>query len=427
VFVDRVEELRVLEELYARGGAQLVVVYGRRRIGKTWLVKKFLEEKRGVYIYAMRQPLSVEVARLAEALSAVLGRYVRPEWGAVFEALASAGRFVLAIDEFTHWVEANSAAVSTLQWGWDEYLSNSEVFLVLLSSTVSLVEKAFSYGGGLYGRRSAQLKLGPLEPQYTGLFLPGYSPEDLAIAYAVSNGVPYYLSLFRADRPLEENIAFLFSKWGPLYDEAENLLRYEVREPHVYFNIVRAIEEGTSTYSEIADRAKVKAATLSKYLAVLEKLDVVKREVPLLSKARPVYRVVDLYIKFWISSVYPQREWIELGESPRVDLRKYMGQAYEEVVRRAIPHLAKIGRIPPVEKCGRYWEKGVEVDIVCLSGDRVVAVEVKWGDVDEGEALEIVRETKKKLGGREGVYLVAARRGPRGGHVITAEDIFAPR
>jgi AAA+ ATPase superfamily predicted ATPase len=135
---------------------------------------------------------------------------VKPQWDSVFAALRDAGRFVLAVDEFGHWLDVDPGVLSILQRGWDEYLADSQVFLILLTSAD---------------------------------FLPTYRASELAVAYAVSNGVPHYLALFNGERGLEENLAFLFSRWGPLYEEAENLLRHEVREPHVYLNIVRAMEE----------------------------------------------------------------------------------------------------------------------------------------------------------------------------------------
>ncbi|MEZ0247681.1 MAG: ATP-binding protein, partial [Thermoproteus sp.] len=358
----------------------------------------------------------------AEAVGRSAGRYVRPTWDSIYEALAEAGRIVVAIDEFTYWVEEDESVLSELQRAWDERLSRSGVFLILLSSTVSLVEESISYGGGLYGRRTAQIKLGPLGPHHAKLFLP-YKAEDLAAAYAITNGVPHYLSLFDRGRPLEDNIKRLFSRWGPLYEEVENLLRYEVREPHMYLNIVRAIEEGATTYSEIADRAKIPTSTLGKYLHVLEKLNIVRREVPVMGKARPIYVVADLYVKFWIRYIYNKREAFELGETPSPDLDRYMASAYEEIVRRSLPRLFERGVVPHLGRCGRYWEKDVEVDIVCIGDGGLLAIEVKWADLDEREVEEELRELKRKLGNREWTYLIAARRA-EGGSVIQSRDIF---
>jgi len=424
MFVDREEELALLERLYESERPHLLLIYGRRRVGKTWLVKKFLEGKKGLYFYAQRRPLEEELVRLAEALSEVLRRYVKPRWESIFTALRDAGRFVLAVDEFGYWLDEDPGVLSTLQSGWDEHLSRSQIFLIMLTSTHAVVERTVSYGGGLFGRKTAQIKLGPLAPQYTKYFLPRYSPTELAVAYAVSSGIPHYLSLFDKNRSLEENLAFLFSRWGPLYEEAENLLRHEVREPHVYLNIVRAIEEGATTYSEIADKARINAQTLAKYLHLLEKLEVVRREVPVLGKARPIYVLSDLYIKFWIQFVYAQRERIELGNPPQMDIAKYMGTAYEEVVRRALPHLHRSGLVKRLGRCGRYWQKDVEIDIVCLDDGYVTAVEVKWSDLDQDDVEEIIKETKRKLGGREGDYYVAVRKGPRDPRVLTVDHIF---
>jgi len=313
-FVDREEELEYLERLYREDRAQMVVLYGRRRIGKTELAKRFLEGKEGVYFHAMRQDLRLEAERLARVVSKALGTYVEPDLEEVFRSLAERGRVVVVIDEFTHWVEEDPRILTVLQRLWDEYLAQSRVFLLLVASAATLVERSFSYGSALHGRRTGQWRLGELEPRFVRDFLPGYGLEELVAVYGCAGGVPFYLSLFDPSRSLEDNINLLFfSKGGLLYEEAENLLRYELREPSTYFNIVRAIEEGATSYSEIADRAKVSVTSLPKYLHVLEKMGVVERVKPVLGKARPTYAVRDNYLRFWVRYVLPNKDRIELG------------------------------------------------------------------------------------------------------------------
>ncbi|MEM1924502.1 MAG: ATP-binding protein [Pyrobaculum sp.] len=425
MFIDRERELGFLEELYREERAHLVVIYGRRRVGKTWLVRRFLEGKRGVYFHALRQPLEVELERLAEALSKALSKYVKADWDSVAEALAEAGKFVLAVDEFTYWVEEEPGVLASLQQLWDVVSARSPLFLILLSSTASLVEKSLSYGGGLFGRRTAQLRLGPFPPYVVKDLLP-YCAEDLAVAYAVTNGIPHYLSLFDPKAPLKRNLERLFSKWGPLYEEAENLLRFEVREPHVYLNIVRAIDEGATTYSEIAQRAHIPAQTLAKYLSVLERLEVVRREAPLWGRARPIYLISDLYIRFWIRAVYRNRELVELGGFVNIDIDRYMQGAYEEIVRRALPRLSERGLVRAAGICGRYWEGDVEIDLACLGDGEFAAFEIKWADLTVDDAERALRTLKKKSGYREGNYYVVARRalGEKTKWLLDLGDIF---
>ena len=166
------------------------------------MVKRFLEGRR-LYFYAQRRPLAYELARLAEALSEALSRHVKPQWDSVFAALKDADCFVLAVDEFGHWLDVDPGVLSILQRGWDEYLADSQVFLILLTSA-----HAVAYGGGLFGRRTAQIRLGPLVPRYTADFLPTYRASELAVAYAVSNGVPHYLALFNGGRGLRRTWRF---------------------------------------------------------------------------------------------------------------------------------------------------------------------------------------------------------------------------
>ena len=428
-FIDRGKELEYLESLYRENKPHLIVIYGRRRIGKTELVKKFMENKKGIYFFALKQPLNLEEQRLAEIVSNAVNRYVKPDFDEIFKKIAEVGRFVVVIDEFTYWVEEDPRILSILQHAWDEYLSKSNVFLILVASAYTLVEKSFSYGSGLYGRRTGQWKLGQLEPRYIKEFLPKYTLEELVYVYGCAGGIPYYLSLFDPEIGFEENVNRLFfNKGGILYEEAENLLRYEVRDPYTYLNIVKAIEEGATTYSEIANKSKVSVTNLPKYLHVLEKLDILKREKPVLGRARPIYRIVDNYIRFWVRYVYPNKDKIEMGtyEFKKSYMENYIPKIYEEMVRNSLPYLQKKGKIPPINKCGRYWEKNIEVDILCQTRKGILAIEVKWRKLKEKEAKKIIEELKKKLNYREGIYGIAAKEieGKIEGLKIELKDLF---
>ncbi len=428
-FINRNEELEYLESLYKTSKPQLIVIYGRRRIGKTELVKKFLEGKKGIYFFALKQPFEIEVQRLAENTSSSLNIYVKPDIFKIFEKIAETGRYVVVIDEFTYWIEEDPRVLTILQRIWDEILSKSKVFLILVASTYSLIEKSFSYGSALYGRRTGQWKLGPIEPKYVKDFLPNYSLEDLVYVYSSVGGVPFYLSLFDASKTFEENINRLFfNKGGVLYEEAENLLRFEVREPYVYLNIVNAIESGATTYSEIANKAKVNITNIAKYLKTLEDMGIIKREKPVMGRQRPIYRVIDYYIRFWVRYVLPNKDKIEFGtfKFEKKLLSNYIPNAFEDLVRDSIKHLYTKKKIPIAGRCSRYWEKEKEIDLVCLEGDKILALEVKWKTLKENEANKIIYNLKKKLDFREGYYGIVAKEieGDIEGIKIELKDLF---
>ena len=429
LFVNREKELEYLDNLYKENKSHLVIIYGRRRIGKTELVKKFLEGKRGIYFFAMKQPLELEVQRLAEVVSNFLNKYIRPDFLEIFKALSQVNKVIIVIDEFTYWVEEDSNILSILQHAWDEYLSKSNVFLILVASAFTLVEKSFSYGSALYGRRTGQWKLGPLEPRNLKKFLPNYSLEDLIHVYGCTGGIPHYISLFNQDEDFEKNVNRLFfNKGGILYEEAENLLRYEVRDPSTYLNIVRAIEEGATTYSEIANKARVNITNLSKYLHVLEKLDIVKRERTVIGKSRPIYRIIDNYIRFWVRYVYPNKDKIEIGafEFNKKQMENYIPKVFEELVRNSLSYLYEKKIIPILGKCGRYWEKNKEIDILCTTNNKILAIEVKWKTLKATQAQKIIEALKEKLNHREGYYGVAAKQiqGEIEGIKIELRDLF---
>ena len=427
MFINRSDEIKYLDSLYKEDKAHMIVIYGRRRIGKTALVKEFLKGRRGIYFYAIRQDLKIEAERLAEAVSNFLNRYVRPDFSEVFKAVASEERIILIIDEFTYWIEEDPRILTILQRVWDEVLCKSRIFLILVASLITLVRKSISYGGALYGRRTGQWRVDELEPRYVREFLPNYSLEDLVRVYGAVGGVPYYLSLFNEDKCFEENINRLFfSKGGILYEEAENLLRYEVRNPYIYLNIARAIEEGATTFSEISSKARVNITNLPKYLNMLEKMGVMERVKPIMGRAKPLYVVRDNYIRFWVRYIYPNKNLIELGVYEFRGMNNYIPKVFEEMVRRSLPYLKAKNIIPFLGICGRYWEKDVEVDIVCTYQNRILAIEVKWLDLTAMEANEIIEQLKKKLNYREGFYGVAAKSidGDVKGIKIELKDLF---
>ncbi|MEM1634038.1 MAG: ATP-binding protein, partial [Sulfolobales archaeon] len=251
-----------------------------------------------------------------------------------------------------------------------------------------------------------------------GEFLPGWGAEEAFKAWAAVGGVPYYLRLFDPAQSVEENLARLFRKGGPLYEEPLFLLREELREPRVYIAILEAIAAGRNTLGEIADYAGVDKPKASKYLWVLQHLDIVRREVPLGAKRRGLYYVKDNLFRFWFRFVYPNISSLELGsDKPLRDaeaLSQYFGEMLEEFVRRYSPAIFGV-------ELKKYVKGDVDIDLAGEAGGCRIYGKVKWSaDVD---AEAVARELAWKKGGD--VYIIVARGfRKRTPHSYTLEEVF---
>ena len=408
LFVDREEELRVLEEAYSSGASQMVLIYGRRRIGKTYLIARFLRERGGVYLCVNHEERELALRDLVEQLLAQLRLPYAPRVSSfrdLFELLATVGARVVVIDEFQRLLKAGG--LTELQHAWDQRLSRSGTMLVLSGSAVGVAERVgLSHASPLFGRVTRVLKVGELGYRAVRAFLPGYPEEDRVRAYGVFGGVPGYLALLNPRLPLEENVAKLALEPGaPLREEPVILLKLELRNPSRYAEILRAIAGGATQLGEIADKSGVKVTELPKYLRVLEEdLELVERRYPLLSegsRGRARYYVRDRFTSFWFRFVYPNRVLLELGLHREVASRlpealdRQASEAFEEVARQHFALLARSGRVS-FTRIGRWWSGDFEIDLVAIDERLGTAhfIEVKWTRQPVGK--EVLRKLERK-------------------------------
>ncbi|NJE76735.1 ATP-binding protein [Thermococcus sp. ES12] len=425
-FIDREDELKALEELYSQGKAQFVLIYGRRRIGKTELVKRFIEGKKSFYFLARKEPMELELERIVRSFNRRFNVFIEAKnLEEFFEEVANFGRLVFVIDEFPYWVEEDRSIPSTFQYIWDEILRESQVMLILLGSSISTMEGLMSYKNPLYGRRTAQLKLSALGFFHLRDAFPSYSWEELVKVYGTIDGIPAYLGYFDDSLSVEENIERNFyRRVSVLYEDAERLLKDELREPITYLNILKAINDGKTKLTEIANETKVAVTNLPKYLKTLETLDLVYREFPVTVRERKrfgVYRVRDFYYRFWLRFVYPYRDDIEIGairfEDFRDDFNKYLGEVFESVAREFLIRLNSKNELPfRFTKIGRWWDRREEIDLVALNSLNGEAglFEVKWKELSRRGVLKVLRTLEKKgekaeLGKRRYYGLIAKR------------------
>lgn len=376
------------------------MVYGRRRVGKTALVRRFAQDRPAVYYMATRLPERQQLADLARAVGEhfddpLLRENGFADWRQFFAWLGRRReKFLLVLDEFPYLVEANPALPSLWQKGWDESLAATRVRVVLMGSSVAMMEReTLAERSPLYGRRTGQLRLEPFAFRDAARFLPRFSFEDQVRAFSILGGIPYYLTRFDDARPLAENVrAAVLEPGAVLREEVEFLLREELQEPRVYFAILQALAQGKRRSSEIANAAGLSHGTLSKYLGVLQALNLVRREVPVTESApekskRGLYEIVDPYVAFWFRHVLSRRSLLEAGRYGEAaagvlaELDLWASSAYEEICRREVARGLLDERLGVRwAAVGRWWEADREVDLVAFDRTRrcLLVGECKW-------------------------------------------------
>ncbi len=394
-FVDRSAELRALREMFDSGTFEMAVVYGRRRIGKTRLV---LEAARGrSYIYY----LAVErgnLERFRRAASKLIGelRYVREDWEAYFHFLKNR---IVILDEFPNLIREDRAVVSIFQRIVDTVLCNSKTKLVLVGSSVSMMrDKVLSYKSPLYGRRTGQLRLEPLLFKYLAEFFPNASPEELVEIYGFADGIPYYLEKVETpfwswlNKQLKDPKSFL-------KEEGDFLLRYEFEMVGTYKRILEAIANGKSRLGEI--KSFVGRGSITEYLRNLIEIGLVEHLKPITGGKRGIYRIRDNFTRFWFRYIYPNLTEIELkiytAENIRKTYSSYLGEVYEKIALQLIIDRMKSGELPLVDRIGRWWHRGEEIDIVGLKGKEIgLFAEVKWSRLTRRDIKRIYRDLTAK-------------------------------
>lgn len=402
-FVNRVLEVAFFDGILAGDRAELVLLYGRRRVGKTALLRHVAERAKIPVLYhvAAQTTRAEELGRLSGRMAEffnddLLRNQPLGNWEAVwiYVGRKAVDPLGIMLDEFPYAVEGDSSLPSLLQHAWDQTLQRTRIKLILCGSSISMMERlGLSESGPLYGRRTGQWRLQPFGPEEFGLLWPAANLADLLETYCVTGGNPMYVSRFEPGATLGENIrSQILRKGSMLYDEVPFLLREEVRDPRVYQAILAAAAGGARRFSELSSKTGLDKAHLTRYLAILSDLGIFNREVPVTERRpeksrRGLYRVADPFVSFWYRFVFPNRDRLELGESDRV-LREEVEPALDAYVSRTVePHLGALFRtrwrhLVPFEPAaaGRYWDREREIDWLILDRERrrAVAVEIKW-------------------------------------------------
>ncbi|EMA63594.1 ATPase [Halorubrum distributum JCM 13561] len=404
-FYDRTAELDALDTAFESPGHEFYVVYGRRRVGKTELLKQLCTDRPHIYFLAAQEAEDRQREKFVEKVADYFDdRVPRIDgWDEALDYLGeklAAERLVVAIDEFPYLVEENDSLPSYLQSFVDEQLQKTESMLVLCGSSVSTMEsEVLGHESPLYGRRTGQIDVQPFSFRQAREVI-AYDIKDAIRSFAVTGGTPMYLTRFDYDQPLKENILTqVLSPTAVLYNEPEFLLRTELRKPARYMSILEAIATGHTTPNEISGTTGIGSGPLSKYLQTLRRLRLIGREVPVTASAkqskRSRYHVADEFLRFWFRFVEPNRSSIE--EAPDVvydgtiepNLPDHVATTFEAVCREVVWEAIRRGELDSYSEVGRWWYGGDEIDIVGLApdADRILFAECKWTSEPVGPAL----------------------------------------
>ena len=412
MFVGRTAELQLLERAYAGADSSFLPIYGRRRVGKSELIYRFLEDKRGLYFLGKTAPAPLQVREfLREAARVVdeplLALLPPDDWKQALlttvERWTGPEKLVLVLDELQWIVAASPELPSVLQECWDRHWRDSgRVMLILCGSFVGFMEReVLGEKSPLFGRRTGQIHLRPFGFREAAAFHPTWSRADAAGAWFACGGVPLYHRFFDAHRSLEDNLATLFfDEHAPLAREPDFLLREELREVEKYYAILLAIAGGHTTNRTIAEHTGVPERSLHYYITQLGGLGYVGRRHPLTGRppvARHVrYALDDALLRFWFRFVFPNLSFIrQMGpqrsfrERVRPDLPSWFGLCFERLCREALPRLYEREGVGAAFQVGEYWDKSVQIDVVGLRDDGWTDIgECKWGTVRSRPALE---------------------------------------
>lgn len=408
-FIGRTRELALLQEKYEQNNFEFAVIYGRRRIGKTSLINEFVKDKAVIYFTGLEQSLNDNLFRFSE----IVNRFENParpdtrtfeNFAQIFEKisqLAQTQKIVLVIDEFPYLAQAYPTISSLLQNFIDHYFKNDQLFLILCGSSMSFMEhQVLGYQSPLYGRRTIQLKLEPFTLSEAQEMFPNMSKQDAFVLNTICGGIPQYLSFMDSQVSLKDNIInqFLDSN-GRLFDETNNLLQQELRDPAIYNSVIQAIASGASRLNEIATRVGLTTAAVSSYLSNLIDLGIVAKKVPVteLTKAKSrktIYQIEDGMFRFYYTFVFPQIDLISRHQSALAyqmveqRLSDFMGSAFEKYCQEFLwKNVNNPDLIPvPFIHLDNWWgtdsriRQQVELDILAYNLQDTVGYfgECKW-------------------------------------------------
>ena len=418
MFYCREEELRTMNNRYKKDHFECVVIYGRRRVGKTALINEFCKGKPTVYFSALNASSQENLEALSKAIytcqnsdstSAPTYRSYEDALEAI-TGMAMEKRLVFVIDEYPYLAKAEKSISSRLQHIIDHSWQDSRIYLILCGSSMSFMEyQVLGYESPLYGRRTAQFKIQALTYREITEFHPELKAADQALLYGVTGGIPHYINKLDVESNLDEALLDnLFSTSSYLFEEPENLLKQELREPAIYNSVISAIAAGASHSNEISTKVGLESGVCAKYLKVLLDLGILKKETPITEKPgkKTIYAIDDNFFRFWYRFVPRNMSVISAGrmrliyeQAVKRFYPDYMGLVFEKMCQEYLLRYAKDLPIL-LSNVGQWWgtdsktRREVQIDIVGapVDGNEYLIGSCKYRNEKIGiEELELLR------------------------------------
>lgn len=418
MFYCREEELRTMNNRYKKDRFECVVIYGRRRVGKTALINEFCKGKPTVYFSALNASSQENLEALSKAIYTCQNpdSTSTPTYRSYEDALeaitgmAMEKRLVFVIDEYPYLAKAEKSISSRLQHIIDHSWQGSRIYLILCGSSMSFMEyQVLGYESPLYGRRTAQFKIQALTYREITEFHPELKAADQALLYGVTGGIPHYINKLDVESNLDEALLDnLFSTSSYLFEEPENLLKQELREPAIYNSVISAIAAGASHSNEISTKVGLESGVCAKYLKVLLDLGILKKETPITEKPgkKTIYAIDDNFFRFWYRFVPRNMSVISAGrmrliyeQAVKRFYPDYMGLVFEKMCQEYLLRYAKDLPIL-LSNVGQWWgtdsktRKEVQIDIVGapVDGNEYLIGSCKYRNEKIGiEELELLR------------------------------------
>jgi len=411
MFKNRIKEIELLEKLYEEKKPKLVILYGRRRVGKTELLNEFARKHKALYLVARQESIKDQLEKMSEEIAEffkddILKLNPFQNYDALFSYLAKK-KIPAIFDEFPYLVESNKALPSILQEHWDKNFSKAHSFIVLCGSSISIMESLLGHKSPIYGRRTEQILLEPLKFKDACSFFSGLSKEQKIIFYSVLGGTPAYLLEFDYGKSLSINLKEkVLRKNKFLYLDPLFVMQEELNEPSTYYSIIKSIAKGNTRMGGITNDTGLNKGKITKYISVLQNLHLIERRVPITEKKREksrkgIYLLKDNYFRFWFRFVFENAEYIEqdmqdklVAEKIRPELNSFVGSVYEEIALEWIKEQNQFNSY----LFGRWWNKEEEIDIVGIDKEKskILFGEVKWKNLKKDDAIKIINKLKEK-------------------------------
>ena len=448
-FYCRDEELRKLNKRYKGDKFENIIIYGRRRVGKTALINEFCKDKPTIFFSALNTTGKENLEVLSKAIMA----YERPDSDSTpvfteydtaldeLTRLTKEKRLVFVIDEYPYLAKAKPAISAMLQHLIDHKWNDSKMFLILCGSSMSFMEnQVLGQESPLYGRRTGQFKIQPLDYKETAVFHPELSDEDNSLIYGITGGVPHYINKLDVNKNVDEALLDnLFDPSSYLYEEPGNLLKQELREPAIYNAIIKAVAEGASKLNDIKMKVGEETSVVSKYLKTLIDLGIVKKEIPITEKPgrKAIYMLADNFFRFWYRFVPVNIGAIDSGRIAKTYphtvkqyFPDYMGLIFEKMCQ---DYLIYYEDSLPIElnEVGQWWgtdkkkRKQVQIDIVGTSatGKEYIIGSCKYRNEKIGvDELELIQEYAAVFGKGIKYYYYIFSKGGFTDELIKAEE-----